>query len=174
MSRHTGGKKTAGGLSKKEKFFEVFNRVRCRTTDPNNKDYKRYGGRGIKCEWTNYLDFKKDMYESYLEHKKTNKTTSLERTDNNGNYCKENCKWITMQEQAKNKRTSRYITFNNEKMIVADWARKLKVHRQSIRYRLEKDWDIESIINVPFNYRNKYDKITKTIRPPKNIYTKKS
>lgn len=156
MARHTGGKKTANGLSKIEPFYQVYNRIRCRTTDPNNKSYKSYGGRGINFKWESYMEFKKDMYEDYLIHKNNNKTTSLERINNNGNYCKENCKWITMLEQAKNRRTSRYITYKGETMIVADWAKRLGVPRQSVRYRLEIGMSDDKIIETPFNYRNKF------------------
>lgn len=171
--KHTGSKLTAGGLSKKEPFYQIFNGARCRCTDPSKKDYKRYGGRGIKFEWDNYLDFKNDMYESYLEHKKNNKSTTLDRIDNNGNYSKENCRWATLKEQAGNRRTNRYITYKGRTMIIADWARELNISRQSVRYRLEKGWDIESIIKTPFNYNNIYDKKTKTIHSSNGIHRKK-
>lgn len=175
MAKHTGGKKTAGGLSKKEYFYQIFNGARCRCTDPSKKiDYPKYGGRGILFEWDNYLDFKKDMYESYLEHKRHNKSTTLERINNNGNYSKENCRWATQQEQAKNRRTNRYITFEGQTMIIADWARKLGVSRQAVRYRLENGWSIENIIKTKFSYSNVYNKVSNTVSSSKGISKKKS
>lgn len=172
--KHTGSKLTAGGLSKKEKFYQVFNGLRCRCTDKSKKDYPRYGGRGIRCIWDNYLDFKKDMYESYLEHKKNNKTTQVERIDNNGHYCKENCRWATFQEQQKNKSSNRYITHNGKTLTIADWAREINISRQSIRYRLENGWDVKSIINTPFRYVNRYNKKNGTIQTSKGLPRKKS
>jgi hypothetical protein len=159
MGRHTGSKKTAGGLSKIEPFYQVFNGARCRCTDPTKQDYSRYGGRGLTFSWDNYLDFKRDMYESYLVHKKEHpKDTSLERIDNNKGYSKENCRWATMREQSKNRRTNRYFTYKGETLIIADWARKLGVSRQAVRYRIESGWSFESIIKIPFSYSNRYDK----------------
>jgi hypothetical protein len=159
MTRHTGGKLTAGGLSKKEPFYEKFNKVRCRITDPKNKDYRNYGGRGLKFEWNNYLDFKKDMYESYLEHcnKYGKSNTTLERIDNSNGYSKENCKWATFQEQAKNKRTNRYITHNGRTMIIADWAKELGVSRQALLYRLNLGISSEKMLNTPFKHSNKFN-----------------
>ncbi len=155
---------SANGLSKKEPFYGKFNKARCRVTDPGNKDYKNYGGRGITFGWTNYLDFKKDMYESYLKHSEIHgkANTTLERIDNNKGYSKENCRWATFNEQSKNKRTSRYITYKGKTMIVADWARELGVSRQALRYRLEQGWDVNLMMTTPFLHSNKYDRI-KTI-----------
>lgn len=160
--RHTGRKKTAGGLSK-EPFYVVFNNIRSRINDPSNQSYKQYGGRGLIFGWKNYMEFKKDMYKPYLNHcKKFGKTnTTIERINNNLGYSKENCRWATWQEQARNRRTNKYITYNGKTLIIADWARVLGVSRQSVRYRLEKGWDIKSIMTIPFSYSNKYDKLRK-------------
>lgn len=146
---------SADGRAKKEPFYTLFNHIRARCRYPKNKDYERYGGRGITFEWDNYIDFKKDMYESYLKHKKNNKTTSLERIDNDGPYSKENCRWATLQEQHQNKRTSRYLTYKGRTMIIADWAREIGTSRQTIRHRCEAGWTPEQIIETPVNYANR-------------------
>jgi hypothetical protein len=60
-----------------------------------------YRKRGIKNEWKNYQEFKKDMYDSYVKHiqKHGKKQTTIDRLDPYKNYCKENCRWATYQEQ---------------------------------------------------------------------------
>jgi hypothetical protein len=94
------------------RFYNIWKRMKDRCNNQNNIDYHRYGGRGIKvCDsWTsNFENFRDDMYESYLCHSEINgeKNTSIDRIDTNGNYCKENCKWSTPQEQRLNQRQSR-------------------------------------------------------------------
>ena len=57
--------------------------MRQRCNNKNNKKYKDYGGRGIKiCKrWEKFENFYKDMGD-----KPTG--TTLDRIDNNGDYCK--------------------------------------------------------------------------------------
>lgn len=153
-----GNNSSAGGLSKIDDFYQVFHRIRARCCYKGNKDYMRYGGRWITFDWKDYPSFKKDMYKQYLKHKGENDSTSIERIDVNGSYSKENCKWITMQEQAKNRRTNRYITYKGRTMIIADWARELDTSRQTIRHRLEQGWTPEQIVETKVSYSNRINK----------------
>ena len=92
----------------KTKFYTAWANAKARCNNKNSKGYKDWGGRGIKvCDrWKYFLFFKEDMYESYLKHveKYGERNTTLDRTDNNGNYEPSNCRWITNKEQAHNKR----------------------------------------------------------------------
>ena len=84
------------------KYSSIRNRCFCKSSGP----YKYYGGKGITCSWARYSEFKKDMMESFLKHvsKHGLKDTTIERNDVLGNYCRENCRWATWQEQRSNKR----------------------------------------------------------------------
>jgi hypothetical protein len=70
-----------------------------RCTNPNDKDYHYYGGRGITVykRWLRFENFLKDMGERPEGY-------TIDRINNNKGYYKLNCRWATRSEQQKNKR----------------------------------------------------------------------
>lgn len=92
---------TKHGLSY-DPVYKLWESMIRRCNDKNHRAYHNYGGRGIKvCDrWMNIENFVSDMYPRP-------KDTSLDRIDNNGNYCPENCKWSTQTQQSRNRRTTK-------------------------------------------------------------------
>ena len=120
----------------------------------NNKKatgYYLYGKKGIKVNdrWKNFINFRDDMYKSYLAHVKDfgEKNTSLDRIDGNKDYELPNCRWATWKEQARNKKNNKILQIDNEKMCVAAWAEKRKINEQTIRSRLFRNWTPEQALN---------------------------
>ncbi|HMS90732.1 MAG TPA: hypothetical protein PKC87_00720 [Candidatus Absconditabacterales bacterium] len=103
--------------------------MKARCNNKNNHAYKNYGGRGISIEWNSYEDFKKDMEESYLKHcdEWTEKQTTLDRIDNNGNYCKKNCRWATRWKQNNNRSNNKYINYKGESHTRSEWIKILGI-----------------------------------------------
>lgn len=115
--------------------------MRARCTDPTHKQYKDYGGRGIKVceEWYNsFTTFLRDMGERPdIEH-------SIERIDNDKGYFKDNCKWVHRKEQYNNKRkppSKILLTINGKTESITYWSKLTGVSvpdiwRRKIKYKL--------------------------------------
>lgn len=120
-------------------LYHVWKNMVARCEEPNSVSYNMYGARGIKVcdEWHNINNFINDMYPSYK------RGLQLDRKDNNGNYCKENCRWVTRLQNANNRRDNRIVEFNGEKKTVSEWARHNNISTTALLYRLNKWNDVE-------------------------------
>jgi len=133
-------------------FYRIYNSMVQRCSDSNNKEYKWYWWRWIKMLRTSFEEFKNDMYESYLEHKKNNSYTSIDRIDNNWNYCKENCRRATNIEQWNNKRTTNILTYNWITKTMIDRWKQYWLTSRIIARRIKYYWrTIERALNEKLN-----------------------
>ena len=83
------------------RIHRIWKGMKERCNNPKAKSYSNYGGRGIKVcgEWNNsFAKFYEDMIDGYSED------LTIDRIDNDGIYCKENCRWATYSQQQINKR----------------------------------------------------------------------
>jgi hypothetical protein len=92
----------------KSKLYKTWNSMLHRCNDKHGKDYKNYGGRGIKvCEqWHNFINFRNDMFKKHIlaSIKYKGEKLSIERVNNNGWYSSKNCIFIPSNNQSKNRR----------------------------------------------------------------------
>lgn len=119
-----------------------------RCHNPNCKDYKHYGERGIEvCElW-------RDSFEAFYMYigPRPNEGDTLERIDVNGNYEPGNVKWLSREEQTRNQRSNVKLTVGDRTLTVAEWAREedCPVSQFTIYKRLDRGWDVEKAIFTP-------------------------
>lgn len=120
----------AKALRAAERLYGIWGKMKERCYRPENHAYKDYGGRGIKVcdEWINdYVAFKEwAMSTGYAD------SLTLDRIDNNGNYCPGNCRWATAKEQANNRRNSRRIEYDGLDLTVSEWSDKTGIPYKKI------------------------------------------
>lgn len=116
-------------------------RYRC-----NNKNDSKYGGRGISVcdEWNDYVVFR----EWALSHGYSEELT-IDRIDVNGNYCPDNCRWVSLADQAINRRNNRKFTINGETHALSEWCKIYNVSYYAIHNRVSNGWDVVSALTVP-------------------------
>lgn len=130
------------------------NRIWCamktRCLNPNSKAYPNYGGRGISiCDsWMDYKNFKKWATENGYED-----GLSIERIDVNKNYCPENCTFIPLSDQVKNRRCTVYVDVNGEEMMEADAIRLTGISYAVIKRRRDSGVPKERWLDPPRRYR---------------------
>lgn len=126
--------------------YRIWIHMKTRCLNSFDKAFPDYGGRGIEvCDkWLAFQGFFEDMGRC------PSKLHTLERVDNDGNYCRENCVWATMAEQSRNKRSSRKTLFRGEVSCGRDIAIVLSVHNRFVYQCLDLGMngdDIEELVN---------------------------
>lgn len=123
------------GNPSKHPLYHTWDGIKKRCYQENATGYSNYGGRGIKmCDsWKNsFWNFLKDMGD------KPFKVSTVERLDNNKDYCKENCIWATPVVQASNRRNNLYISYNDQVYTLFSICKLLNLTHATVYYRLKK------------------------------------
>ena len=132
---------------KRPRLYRIWANMRTRCNNPNFTKYADYGGRGITVckEWGTFEPFRAwAVLNGYKEN------LTLDRIDNNGNYCPENCRWATQKEQCNNKRNNHTLTHNGETLTISEWAQRLNVNYFSLHDRITKlGWSAEKALTTP-------------------------
>lgn len=123
--------------------WRIWRAMKTRCTNKNIPQFHDYGGRGIKVckEWNDdFMAFYNDMGVAPEKY-------SIDRIDNNSNYCKENCKWSSMKEQARNRRSNH--TING--ICITDIDRSLGSKHGMVARRLKRGWTLEKATSLKSN-----------------------
>jgi hypothetical protein len=126
-------------------LFKVWRGMMERCTDPANKRFKDYGGRGIKvCErWRDVHAFIEDMTEGY------SKGLQIDRIDNHGPYAPENCRWATAKQQTRNYRRNVVLEHDGKRLCVVDWAVEVGIDAKVLYDRVARGWNAKRVLTTP-------------------------
>lgn len=129
----------------KSRLYTIFVGMHKRCENPSHHAYQQYGGRGIEVckEWATFSGFRQWALSHGYEDGLT-----IDRIDNNGEYSPQNCRWVTMLCNARNKPTVKKIMYDGECLFVSDIAKRIGLSRCGVWQRLKSGWSIEEILTT--------------------------
>jgi hypothetical protein len=137
--------------------YRIWRGIKTRCLNSGTPLYKQYGARGITiCDrWKDSFSlFWEDMKSTYRED------LEIERRNNDGDYCPENCCWETHKNQCNNRRSSRYITAQGKTLTLGKWSEETGLKLGTIWMRLKRGATPEDAVSISIHKldkrRNKY------------------
>lgn len=135
------------------RLYRIWMRMKQCCYNPNNPNYKHYGGRGITVckEWKDdFQAFYDWAIASGYDYNAEFGECTIDRIDVNGNYEPSNCRWTNVDIQSRNKRSNITIEFRGQTKVLKDWAKELGISYNTLYSRLHNsNWDIEKSFTKP-------------------------
>ena len=149
------------------RLYHIYYGMMHRCYKPKCKEYKRYGGRGIKMcnEWIG-----KDGFVTFRDWALKNgysNDLSIDRIDNNGGYTPQNCRWVTDKIQKNNMSSNTLLTYNGETHTISEWSDITGIKAITISTRKRYGWSDEDTLVRPVQSHAKSNPATKWIRQDK-------
>lgn len=140
------GKRNAKHGMKGSRIYEIWHGIKARCYNPNNKDFKNYGARGITVctQWEN--DF--EAFYNWAAMHGYAEGLTIDRIDNDGNYEPSNCRWVSTREQNRNKRNIVWLEYNGATKTLSEWSRETGISVSVISNRLKRGWSIEDALTI--------------------------
>lgn len=150
LNQKRGGRTTHGRSDTPE--YYAWSDMMTRCYNEKHKEFVNYGGRGIKVfdKWHTFAGFFEDM------GLRPSPTHSIDRFPNqDGGYEPCNCRWATKKEQARNRKTNRFLTFNGETKLLVEWSELLGIPFDVIFSRIKSGKSVEESLSTPVKVKQK-------------------
>ena len=147
-ARQTTGPKPPSFTSRYRREYSIWAGMHQRCRNPLCNEYRYYGGRGIRVcrRWSGKNGFKHfvaDMGSQPFAR------ASAHRKDNDGDYTPGNVVWANPKIQARNMRSNRVLFYKGKRMILIEWAEKLRMKPGTLGARLAKRWPVAKALTKP-------------------------
>ena len=130
-----------------QQLYWIWGAIIQRCTNPKNRQFKDYGGRGITvCDrWKAFANFAADMGPRPPGR-------LLDRRDNNKGYGPDNCQWVTRQEQNSNRRNCIMVDCDGEQVTLREYCRRRGLKYRPIVKRIQtRNWPVAMALSVPLS-----------------------
>ena len=119
------------------RLYYTWQGMKSRCYDEHDARYDRYGGRGIKIcdEW-------KDDFMAFRSWALSNgyaDDLTIDRIDNDGDYCPDNCRWATHKEQSRNRSSNINIKIGNSTRTLTEWCEIFQVDYKIVHGRYKRN-----------------------------------
>lgn len=142
-------------IKENRRLWNIYHGMKKRCLTPNCDRYKDYGGRGITICHDWLLSF--DNFAVWAKENGYVAGLTIERKNVDGNYDPENCEWITLKQQARNKRETINVEYQGEKKTLIEWCEELCLEYDTMHDRIiTRGWDIEKAFTTPSQQENSF------------------
>ena len=131
----------------KDLLYGVWCAIKTRCNNKKSAAYPDYGGRGIRVcdDWNgSYEAFANWSYKSGYSYGLT-----IDRVNNDGDYCPENCRWVDRVAQANNRRNNVVLDYNGQSHTLKEWAGIVGICPATMNSRYCSGWPIERMLSSP-------------------------
>ena len=118
-----------------KKLANVWQTMKQRCFNEKRDRFKDYGGRGITvCEEWRYSF---EPFAKWALENGYHDGLQLDRIDNDGDYCPDNCRWVTPKENSRHTRRTKTLTLNGVTKSVSEWCETLPISQYTIYWWLK-------------------------------------
>lgn len=127
--------------------YKAWAAAKGRCTNPTDRAYEYYGGRGITFS-PSWLD----SFENFLADMgmRPSPRHTLDRIDNSKGYAPDNCRWASRMEQANNRRSNHLVTYQGETRTLRAWSDITGIPYKTLHTRIiARKWSAERTFTTP-------------------------
>ncbi len=125
----------------------AYQSARTRCSNPNDRKYHRYGGRGIEFRFTSFEEFFNEVGT------RPSQDYTLDRIDVNGHYEVGNVRWATQLEQNRNRGNTPYLTMDGITRPLSEWAEITGINQRALWRRKFRGWCDSCSLLIPLRHK---------------------
>ena len=126
------------------RLYSIWRGMKERCGRRSHSFYEYYGGRGITVceEWARSFEAFREwaLASGYRDG------LTIDRKENDGDYCPENCRWATMEEQGNNRSNTLRVSYNGELHTITELSKKTGIKYSTLYMRLYNGWSVEKAL----------------------------